>query len=242
MSEAENNPKVQKLKTTIISIASTLFGFNICLWSFGVWWYEYGSNPISTMLLFLFPFFGIIILVVLTRKSKSKIGKVLTGILTIIFLFNMFFPAFHRVQRSSKIVQCLSNLKQLGIIIDRYKDTHSGQLPPANKWCDLLIEFDKTLPKDVFKCPSARRGPCNYAINSKVRPDSPNEVVLLFETKPGWNQIGGPELLSTENHDGKGCNVLFDDGHVKFVSVEQLCELKWKVEEGEPNDIYKKAK
>lgn len=46
-----------------------------------------------------------------------------------------------------------------------------------------------------------------------------------------WNQVGGPELLTTENHKGKGCNVLFNDIHVDFVKTENLGQLKWKAEE-----------
>lgn len=46
-----------------------------------------------------------------------------------------------------------------------------------------------------------------------------------------WNQVGGPEILTTENHDGKGCNVLFNDMHVNFVKTEELGRLKWKAEE-----------
>jgi prepilin-type processing-associated H-X9-DG protein len=52
-------------------------------------------------------------------------------------------------------------------------------------------------------------------------------VVLLFESRPGWNQSGGPELLTTENHHGKGCNVLFVDGSVRFIKSEELVGLKW---------------
>jgi len=48
-----------------------------------------------------------------------------------------------------------------------------------------------------------------------------------------WSQVGGQEILTTENHKGKGCNILFNDGHVKFVRTERLGELKWEVEEGE---------
>jgi len=51
--------------------------------------------------------------------------------------------------------------------------------------------------------------------------------------KQRWNQVGGPEILTTENHKGKGCNVLFNNGRVEFVKPEQLGELKWEVEEGE---------
>jgi prepilin-type processing-associated H-X9-DG protein len=51
---------------------------------------------------------------------------------------------------------------------------------------------------------------------------------MLFESKPGWNQVGGPELLWTDNHGGKGCNILFGDEHVECVECKQLAKLKWK--------------
>ena len=88
-----------------------------------------------------------------------------------------------------------------------------------------------------FKCPASKKGRCHYAMNPNCEPKSPSDMVLLFETKGGWNQFGGSELLTTENHGGKGCNVLFNDGHVEFVRPERLGELKWKVEGNEKRKV-----
>ncbi len=52
-------------------------------------------------------------------------------------------------------------------------------------------------------------------------------MVLLYETHPGWNQVGGPEILTVDNHQGEGCNVLFVDGHVEFVKSPGLPQLRW---------------
>ena len=57
------------------------------------------------------------------------------------------------------------------------------------------------------------------------------DVVLLFESAGGWNQAGGPELLTTKHHEGQGCNVLFVDGAIRFVKTEDIPRLKW---EGKP--------
>ncbi len=67
----------------------------------------------------------------------------------------------------------------------------------------------------------------HYAINPNCEPNSPANVVLLFETKSGWNQFGGPELLTMENHNGEGCNVLFNNGRRRFVKPEKLDKLNW---------------
>jgi prepilin-type processing-associated H-X9-DG protein len=52
-----------------------------------------------------------------------------------------------------------------------------------------------------------------------------------------WNQFGGSELLTTDNHKGEGCNVLFNDLHVEFIKTERLGELKWDVEEKDSGSI-----
>ncbi|MHC4363383.1 MAG: hypothetical protein ACYSTZ_11190, partial [Planctomycetota bacterium] len=51
--------------------------------------------------------------------------------------------------------------------------------------------------------------------------------------KKRWNQVGGPEILTTRYNDGQGCNVAFVDTHVKFVRAADLAKLKWKPD---PND------
>lgn len=45
-----------------------------------------------------------------------------------------------------------------------------------------------------------------------------------------WNQVGGPEDLTVDNHGGRGCNVLFGGGHVEFVKAEDIDKLRWTVE------------
>jgi hypothetical protein len=77
------------------------------------------------------------------------------------------------------------------------------------------------------KAPGTRRS--DYAMNSNCRADSPKDMVFLFESKPGWNQQGGPELFTFDNHDPKGGLVLLNDGTVKFIRTEEeLKQLRWK--------------
>jgi hypothetical protein len=71
--------------------------------------------------------------------------------------------------------------------------------------------------------------PSDYAMNWNWEPNSPPDTVLLFETKPGWNQHGGPELFTLDNHDPKGGCVLLNDGTVRFIRTkEELAQLRWK--------------
>jgi len=69
----------------------------------------------------------------------------------------------------------------------------------------------------------------DYAMNSNCRDGSPDDMVFLFESKPGWNQHGGAELFTFDNHDPKGGLVLLNDGTVKFIRTEEeLKQLRWK--------------
>lgn len=68
----------------------------------------------------------------------------------------------------------------------------------------------------------------HYAVNPHCQPDSPGDMVLLFEARAGWNQHGGPELFTFDNHDPKGGCVLLNDGTVKFIrTAEELHALRW---------------
>jgi len=78
-----------------------------------------------------------------------------------------------------------------------------------------------------LRCPSVRQS--HYAMNPDCDPNSPPDTVLLFETKTGWNQYGGPELFTFDNHNPKGGCVLLNDGTVKFIRTEEdLHSLHWK--------------
>ena len=134
--------------------------------------------------------------------------------------------------------RCAANLRALGRSMLIYAGDYDEQWPTADKWCDLLIELgyiskDKMVIEKCFKCPANKNGRCSYAINPNVSPHSDfhPRLVLLFETEAGWNQFGGPELLTTDNHNGKGCNVLFNDLTVEFVKTEELAKLKWNAEQ-----------
>jgi len=108
--------------------------------------------------------------------------------------------------------------------------------PMSSEWCDDILRpypvSDSfgygNLDSKPHICPSASRGKNHYAINPNCKPDSPADMVLLFETKAGWNQHGGPELFTFDNHDPKGGCVLLNDGTVKFIRTkEELCQLRW---------------
>jgi len=120
-----------------------------------------------------------------------------------------------------------------------YSEDFDGQYPDANSWCDILIEYDETFKEwHLLQCPKVpcawTYGECTYAINPNAEPNSPGDVVLMFETEVGWNKSGGKEIAALRYHrdtggllSREGCNVLFNDGTVKFIEAKKIDDLNW---------------
>jgi hypothetical protein len=122
-------------------------------------------------------------------------------------------------------VQCATRLRSLRDSMESYQTRGGVSIAPIH-WSSEISSAAK--PTD-FQCPSADNAKCNYAMNPDCQPSSSPDTVLLFETKAGWNQHGGPELFTFDNHDPKGGCVLLNDGTVRFIRTkEELAQLRWK--------------
>jgi hypothetical protein len=166
------------------------------------------------------------------RKERTLKFWIVTAVVVamlinaLLVLKDLFFP----VGCSPSYTHCMNNVHQLAIGFKIYSDEHRGRYPTSEKWCDLLLE--DTFPEDsdkIFVCPSKLRSgeKCSYAMNPNAEPNSPFDMVLLFEAGAGWNQFGGQELLATDNHRSKGSTVLFCDYSVRYVKPEEVGQLRW---------------
>jgi hypothetical protein len=96
--------------------------------------------------------------------------------------------------------------------------------PTPATWCDDIMSAYRSAID-----PHVKEGECGYAMNPGCASGSPPDTVLLFEAKADWNQHGGPELFTFDNHDPKGGLVLLNDGTVRFIRTKkQLKQLRWK--------------
>lgn len=182
-------------------------------------------------------------------KSPVFLKAKLPAIFGIFLAFLIFIHWFNRHtsgRRSWPLrLPCASNLKDLGIAMMLYAGDY-GQYPEPNQWCDLLMKYEEVnerrfvcpslificYDKEIFIRPRPQIGRCDYAMNPYCQPNSPPDTVLLFETNKGWNQFGGLELLSTDNHKGKGCNICFNNGQTSF-EKGMFPKLKWKPDEAQ---------
>jgi len=170
-------------------------------------------------------------------KGRLKgLGLAITGIALPVILIPVFaivmaifMPALGSVKVQAQKLVCGTNMKGMANAIQVYQFDFNDEYPTGSKWCDLLMTHADVGPKS-FVCQSGQQGRSHYALNEnalKLGQHAPPNMVLMFECQPGWNQVGGPELITTENHQGEGCNVMHVDGSVIFVRTENLDTLQW---------------
>jgi len=183
---------------------------------------------------------GIVSLFKIERSAGQLKGKglAIAGIviptIALPILLGILIPALTRTGCVAYRMVCGTNMAGLGKAMLVYASDNKDMYPAPDNWCDLLIKNDPNVTEKIFRCKGGETGPCNYAMNKnieKLGANAPPDMVLLFESKPGWNQSGGPEILTTENHNGDGCNVLFNDGSVLFFGTEHLNDLRWTADE-----------
>ena len=262
MSRTKNNTQDQKMKTCMMAIVSPLLSIlGICLLVLILYWEgAYRFFGLSLIPFYLTPFYvyghlisglmviaGIVVGILVIKKGRDKRGTLKAGRFAIVgVVMGAVFFVFWVFQspRSTFTTQkrCAANLQALGKWMILYAGDYDEEHPRTEKWCDLLIEYMKTtvdmrVIEKCFICPANKKGRCHYAINPNCDMNSPPDTVLLFETKGGWNRFGGPGILTTDNHKGIGCNVLFNDGHVESVKAERLGELKWDTEKKDSESI-----
>jgi len=166
--------------------------------------------------------------------KKHIIISVVITILAVVFLIYVFlqvvFPIIHRESMGDERL-CQTHLKSISNAMKEYASTHGGKLLLSLNWGDILREECFLSPND-FTCPGSNSKEATYAMNKNVigLEKIPDDIVLLFDSKPGWNLTGGHELLAPENHNGKGCNILFGDFEVRFIEKDKLVELEWEVQ------------
>ena len=194
---------------------------------------------------------GIVALVRINRSGGrlSGQGLAIAGIcvsgfmllLSIPFMAGLTLPALARARHRAQVfsqstpqqrmqtIQCVTNMKQLGLAVRVYAVDHNDQLPPAATWCDA-IQSNVGSPK-VFQCPSEPGRRCAYAFNAKLDGKKVSEIdpqtVVLFESDTGWNGTGGADSLKPHKHSTSRVNVALADGAVMQIQRSQLGTLRW---------------
>lgn len=150
------------------------------------------------------------------RKLFTLI-ELLVVIAIIAILAAMLMPALARAREQARQASCASNARQLGLSMSMYAMDHRELLPDENSSSDFfgaLLEDDYLEAREVLACPSMDEV-------SDIAADPGYHV----DWDVGMNRHSSRALLADQAPDGewwsnhsRGANVVFEDGHVTFVS------------------------
>ncbi len=165
------------------------------------------------------------------------IAKLFLLLLSAFVVIKTFNYTTEQIRYKSGPAYISDQLVKLWKSIEAYSDDHDGYLPTAEKWCDLLIDYDKSLSKKDFKTLSYgdQHWECIFAFNKNLDglrlADVPNNVVALFEAYGKWNQTGGTEeMMKGDNEFGIYRQVLLVDGTIYRYNLREE-----RVEKFDPN-------
>ena len=172
---------------------------------------------------------GIAAILVIEFSHKNLKGRSYAWI-ALVLAFLYIIMGMNSVARfmSDKVYTTEYNLRLLSTIIGRYAGNNKGYLPTAERWCDELMEYNKSLSRENFSHPRVqdRRIAFNKNLSGLRLSDVGGDVVLLFEADGGWNLNGGTELLE-EMQELNDTYVLFVDGSIYNYRFKDRGVLKW---------------
>jgi len=182
------------------------------------------------------------------RILKFNKGFTLIELLVVIaiigILAGILLPVLSRARESARKTQCMSNIKQIGMGLIMYanensetfpSDTAYGGASPAMRGLNLLYDTYVSDNK-VFNCPSDTtvtaatnagmststsggteafsQTQCSYGYDRTHTQADDADVALAADRPPATPSA----TANTANHNGRGQNVVYVDGHVEFVN------------------------
>jgi len=180
------------------------------------------------------------------RIPKFNKGFTLIELLVVIaiigILAGILLPVLSRARESARKTQCMSNVKQIGMGLIMYANENSETFPSSTAtnpaMASLNLLYDTYISDNkVFNCPSDTsvtaalnagmsvstsggteaftQTQCSYGYDRSHTQADDADVALLADRPPA----GTPDsTTSSANHNGRGQNVVYVDGHAEFVN------------------------
>jgi hypothetical protein len=106
-----------------------------------------------------------------------------------------------------------ANLKRINIAIAEYANGHSGKMPDAQVWADLITKQNKLIMEEDFMAPSEYGKICyNANLSNKLYSDLKGNTVTLFMARGDWNVNGNKDWFYENSVHRKHSYLITLDG------------------------------
>jgi prepilin-type processing-associated H-X9-DG protein len=156
--------------------------------------------------------------------SEQGSATMLSGVGSVALGTSILLPSLNRARETANRVTSASNLKQIGMGVMFYANENKGRLP--DNFAELLRTQD--LHHSVMLNPRSDTSFPNELTRDEANQfAADNSDYVYVGAGKKMVDIQADTILAYERPDGleDGINILFGDGHIEFVRMEQAMEM-----------------
>ncbi|WP_161944632.1 hypothetical protein [Sedimentisphaera salicampi] len=129
----------------------------------------------------------------------------------------------------------ISKMPLIGSAVLDYPERNNGQFPDADKWCDQIKASinEKSYLDNVEGFGKEDKESCPFALNENalaLGKDAPDDMVLIFPAKEGWNSSGGLELFQADS-GSYFVKVFLAGGKTQTIRPKDAENLRWSIDD-----------